>query len=799
MIVPVSTLDDSGLAAALKDLSITMSLSEARRVAELIGRDPTDTELTLFDTMWSEHCSYKSSRRVLKEHLPTEASNVILGVGEDAGIVRFGEIDGVTWGIAVAHESHNHPSQVMPVEGAATGIGGVVRDVYCMGADVIGVLDPLRFGDPAGEHGERSTEIAREVMEGIAMYGNALGVPNLGGDVVFDPCYDDNCLVNVVALGVVREDHVVHSRVPKQAADEPYDLILVGKPTDWSGMGGAAFASADLDHAAALDNRGSVQVADPFLKRTLVVANRAVLEFCRQQGVTIGFKDLGAGGIACVSSELADAGGFGIELDLAHANLAEADLPDRVAACSETQERFALAVPRRLVEDVLRIYNETYELGSMYDGAGAVVLGTILPPKEGEPRMYRLKRGDEVLVDVPVELITEGIRYDRPSEPRHVRISETPLPVEGRDVGRTLVELLATPHLCSRRELYQHYDSEVQARTAMKPGNADAGLSIPVPGHPSALAVTVDGNPRIARVDPYLGGVYAVVEAARNVACVGGVPAAMTDCLNYGNPEQPEVFWEFEQGVKGIGDACRGVGRLDAEGEPLPVISGNVSFYNQSSTGRAIAPSPIVCGLGVVADASRSRSLSLKRVGDVLYRLGAFTPELGGSVLAHVLDPRWRAPVPPVDYEAVRAEIRTVLEAYHERWAEAVHDLSEGGTLVALSEMALGPVGRLRRGARVDLRSFATEHGDFAAAFGEAGGFLVEVAPENAEAFEAAAARHGAVLTRLGEVTDEAVLRVEGLQQGAIAVPLEELAAAREATMPALLHRARTTGEEASA
>ena len=794
MIVSVSQLDDAALKDALRELSITMSLSEARKVAELIGRDPTDTELTLFDTMWSEHCSYKSSRRVLKQHLPTQASNVIVPVGEDAGIIRFGEIDGVRYGIAVAHESHNHPSQVMPVEGAATGIGGVVRDVYCMGADVIGVLDPLRFGDPNGEHGERSLEIAREVMEGIAMYGNALGVPNLGGDVVFDSCYDDNCLVNVVAIGVVREDHVVHSRVPQEANDEPYDLILVGKPTDWSGMGGAAFASADLDHAAALDNKGSVQVADPFLKRVLVVANRAVLEFCREQGVTIGFKDLGAGGIACVSSELADAGGFGIELDLAHANLAEADLPDRVAACSETQERFALAVPRRIAQDVLKIYNETYELGAMYDGAGAVVLGRILPPVDGEPRMYRLKRGDEVLVDVPVELITEGIKYDRPANPRASRFSDTPLPTEGRDVVSTLADLLAGPHLCSRRELYQHYDSEVQGRTAMKPGNADAGLTIPVPGHAAGLAVTVDGNPRISRVDPYLGGVYAVVEAARNLACVGGVPAAVTDCLNYGNPENPEVFHDFELGVKGIGDACRGIGRVDAEGEPLPVVSGNVSFYNQSSSGRAVAPSPIVCGLGIVADVGKSRSLSFETPGNPIYRLGVFTPELGGSVLAHVLDPAWRAPAPPVDFEAVRAEIRTVLEAYHEQWAQAIHDVSEGGVLAAVAEMALGPNGDLRRGARLDLSAYAAEHGDFAACFGESGAFLVEVDADAAADFEEAARRHGATCTRIGEVTDEATLRVDGLQQGGVVWKLEDLARGREATMPRLLNRRAVAG-----
>lgn len=789
MIVPVHRLDDDGLREALRELSLTLSLAEARQVAEMIGRDPTDTELTLFDTMWSEHCSYKSSRRVLKEHLPTEAGNVIMGPGEDAGIIRFAEVDGHKWAIAVAHESHNHPSQVMPVEGAATGIGGVVRDVYCMGADVIGVLDPLRFGNPKGENGERSLEITREVMEGIAMYGNALGVPNLGGDVVFDSCYDDNCLVNVVAVGVVREDQIVRSRVPKEAMDEPYDLILVGKPTDWSGMGGAAFASADLDHAAALDNKGSVQVADPFLKRVLVVANRAALEYCRENKVPVGFKDLGAGGIACVSSELADSGGFGIELDLAGASLAEDDLPDRVAACSETQERFAWAVPSRISEDILKIYNETYDLGAMYEGAGARVIGRILKPVAGEKRMYRLKRGAEMLVDVPIELITEGVKYDRPKKPRKVEASEAALPVAGRDIAQTLIELFASEHLCSRRELFTHYDSEVQARTAIKPGAADAGLVIPVPGSAAGLALTVDGNPRISRIDPYMGGVSAVVEAARNLACVGGIPAAVTDCLNYGNPEQPEVFWDFEEGVRGIGDACRGIGRLDADGEPLPVVSGNVSFYNQSSTGRAIAPSPIVCGMGIVADVARSRSMAFSRAGNPVYRLGAFDPTLGGSVLAHVIDPAWRAAVPRVDYEHVKAELRTVLQAHHGGWAEAIHDIADGGLLGAVTEMSLGGDGYRRNGVNLDLTDLVAEGGDFAACFGESGGFVVEVSDEHHEAFEAAAREHGVRCLRIGSVAQTPTITVVGLEQGPATIQLDDLARAREDTMPRMLSR----------
>ncbi|MBD3348613.1 MAG: phosphoribosylformylglycinamidine synthase, partial [Candidatus Eisenbacteria bacterium] len=287
--------------------------------------------------MWSEHCSYKSSRAVLKEHLPTEASNVVLGPGEDAGVVRLCEHDGRAWCVAVAHESHNHPSQVVPNEGAATGIGGIVRDVYCMGADVIGVLDPLRFGDPNGPNAERTREIVHGVVEGIWQYGNALGVPNLGGDVYFDASYDENCLVNVVALGLVQEGAIVRSRVPGEAADQPYDVILVGKPTDPSGFGGATFASRVLDEEKALDDKYAVQVPDPFLKRMLTVAGADVLEAAREAGVAIGYKDLGAGGIACATSELGAAAGLGVRIDLSLVPVAEDGMSPEVIACSETQ------------------------------------------------------------------------------------------------------------------------------------------------------------------------------------------------------------------------------------------------------------------------------------------------------------------------------------------------------------------------------------------------------------------------------------------------------------------------------
>ncbi len=714
---------------------------------------------------------------------------MILGPSEDAGIIHFAEVDGVRYGLAIAHESHNHPSQVMPVDGAATGIGGVVRDVYCMGAEVIATLDPLRFGDPRGENGERCLEIAREVIEGIALYGNALGVPNLGGDVAFDSCYDDNCLVNVVAVGLVEEQRITRSRVPQAAREEPYDFLLVGKPTDWSGMGGAAFASADLD-AEGLWRKSGQRAGARSLPQAHAGSGQSghVGSGRTREGAQIGFKDLGAGGIACVSSELADAAGMGVELDLQHASIEPADLPSPVAACSETQERFGIACPARLSESILRIYNEDFDLPAMYEGAGARRVGRIKVPEEGEAARYLLRRGSEVLVDAPISTITAGIRYEREARESARELSVRALPEEDRERGAELLKLLASPALCSRRALFQHFDSEVRASTVLRPGEADAGVVAPIAQSTVGMASSVDGNHRYCRIDPYLGAAHAVVEAARNVACVGASPAAITDCLNFGSPESPEVFHSFVESVRGIGDACRGLGRLEAPGDPLPVISGNVSFYNQSASGRAVAPSPIICCVGIVPDASVCRSLSFKEAGNLVYRIGSFRSEMGGSVYAEDLDSTWRGALPPIDFPTVRREIELVVTLIREKKLLAVHDLSEGGTLVALAEMALGPEGEGRLGLRANLSCACREVDEIAAAFGESGGFLLEIRPQDASLLEGRAQAHGLPCYEIGTLTREREFVVEGLSRP-LRLSLDELRRAREETMPRLLSR----------
>jgi len=791
--VPVERLDDAGLRAFLRGHGLTLSTDEARRVAGLLGRDPSLTELTLFDTMWSEHCSYKSSRPHLKKNLPTDGPNVVVGPVEDAGIIDFGEHDGRRWGIIFAHESHNHPSQVMPVEGAATGIGGIVRDVYCMGGEVIATLDPLRFGWPLDAEGEEPgavggaahrLDIARNVVTGIWEYGNAIGVPNLGGDVYFHESFNENCLVNVVAVGLVDQAHITHSRVPKQAASEPYDLILVGKPTDWSGMGGAAFASADLDAAAAHENKGSVQTPDPFLKRMLTVANREALRLARDEGVEIGFKDLGAGGVACVTSELVDAGGFGCDVDLALVHQVTG-LPARVCACSETQERYGLAVPARLTERVLKIYNEDFALPTLYDGACARRIGTVT-----QERRYVLRLGDRIVCDAPVETITEGIRYDRVAEaparrevPADERLPEEPL----ARIGDEWLALMAHPNLASREYLYRHYDSEVQANTIVRPGEADAGVVAPLAGCRRAVALSADGNPLLGLADPWTGGAAAVVEACRNVACVGGEPSAITDCLNFGNPENPNAFWQFSEAVRGVGDACRGIGLCAREGVPLPVVSGNVSLYNQSSSGRAVAPSPIIACIGLVPDHAQCRSQRFKTPGDVLLLMGARRPEMAGSVYLDAGFAAGRPAVPPLEFAAARREIRAMCDLVAGGLVTAAHDISDGGLAACLSEMAMGLEAGGLLGAELQLpvREGLTAR-EFL--FGEAGGFLLTVPAARLD--EAAVLLSAARVDwwRLGEVTAEPRLFVREADGAVLAeLGVRRLARVWQEALPGLM------------
>ena len=717
--VDVKSMSDSQLSNYLKNNYISLSVFEARRVVELIGRNPTITELYIFNTQWSEHSSYKSSRSVLKSLLPTKAPNVILGPVEDSGIVELGYINGERYGIVVSHESHNHPSQVVPYEGAATGVGGIIRDVLCMGAKVIAVADPLRFGNPNGKNKNKIKYIANEVINGIAGYGDAVGIPNICGDVYFNESFDENCLVNVVCLGVVKEKDIIHSYAPKNA--EGYDIVIVGKATDNSGFGGAAFASLILDEKDRESNRGAVQVPDPFLKNVIIRATYAVFEEARKKGIELGFKDMGAGGIMCSTSELCSDSDFGADIDLSKVNVSMSNLPPYMIACSETQERFTWICQPEFTKTLLRIYNEDFELPQISLGAGAFVIGKVTKNQD-----YILRHDGKIVCNTPIKAVTRGIIYERQKKAAKRNFKEPNLK-DPKDYSQALLSVLRHPNVASKAKAFKHYDTSVMGNAVIESGYADAGVIKCVDDSYFAVALKADCNPRYCRIDPYWGAVNAVAESMRNVAAVGAVPSALTDCLNYGNPEKPEAFYDFYEGVRGIADAAKNLFYKGTR-RAVPVISGNVSFYNESASGRAIDPSPIVACIGILKDYSKAITMKIKKEKSTLFLIGERKDELGGSVY-YDLNNEVGAVVPIIDFEKERNMIYIMIDAINAGLLLSCHDISDGGLAATISEMALGGDADGEIGAEISL-DFTNLRAD-KALFSETPGFVFEVEDKN--------------------------------------------------------------------
>lgn len=756
------------VAEQLAACGVVLEPEEVTLLESLLGRPPWWPEAVLFGILWSEHCSYKSTRHLLKR-LPTQAPQVILGPGEDSGVVALPAPceDQV---LVLAHESHNHPSQVLPVEGAATGVGGIVRDVGCMGAEVVGVLDALRFGDPGA--GVRTRDIVRGVVRGIADYGNAIGVPNLGGDVAFGAGFEANCLVNVMAVGVGPRDGVLRSRVPEGPG--PWNFVLVGKPTDDSGFGGAAFASGELGGD---DQRGAVQLPDPFLKRVLHVANRAAFERVRARGIAAGFKDLGAGGVACATSELAAAGGRGAHIRLDAVHRVERALPPEVLLCAETQERFCWVVPEDFAQELCDLYNETYTLGAVYPGAGARIVGTAL-----EERAYRVTWGEETLVDCAVDAITTGRKAVRPAR-RRAPAAPYVLRRTAPDPRDALLALLASPALCSREYLYRHYDGDVQGRTWLRAGEGDAAVIRPHRERALGVAFAVGGNPWWCEADPELGARHAVAEAARNVACAGGRPWALTDCLNFGHPTDPNVMGDLEATIEGLSVAAEALGRLAAPGAALPFVSGNVSLHNQTGD-RAIPASPIVMCAGVVRDVSTAVGLGLRRAGNFLVLVGEPRGDVTGSAyVREILGERGGAP-PPLDLEREARLQELAVLAAEGRWVRAAHDVSEGGLLVALVEMMLGAPHDRGLGIEVDFGALEAEPA--MALYCERPGIVFEVSPERAPRLFQSARERSLLAWPIGAVGDQAVFRARLPGDAIVTWGADELREAASRTLPRL-------------
>lgn len=740
-VLDFTRLSRDDAANLLRQYHINMSVDEALKIQnELLKRPPTLSECILWSIQGSEHCSYKSSRNHLKQFV-TDGPHVILGPKEDAGVVTVAtDNEGRRYGVVVSHESHNHPSQIVPYEGAATGVGGNVRDVSCMGAEVIAVADSLRFGDI---NRSKTHWIHDGVVSGIAGYGNPLGIPNLAGDVYYDAAYNENCLVTVVTLGVVREDHLIHSYAPKNA--DNYVFILVGKPTDNSGFGGASFASSTLHEDQKERNKGAVQEPNAFLQRHILKSNYALFQRLREENLIdkVGFKDLGAGGVACASVELAEAGGYGAEIDLEKVPVSMTDLMPPVILCSETQERFMWVVPPSLVDMILTHYNETFALPKVSEGARAAVIGKIRT--DG---LYVVNYHGKELVRAKASDVTTGILYDRPYAKKPATLQEPAL-AEPSDYNAVLMQLLAHENIASRAPIYEMYDKQVQGRTVIEAGRADAGImqpfnedKYPEEIRQTGIALSLDQNPRYNKMDAYWGAVNAVVESVRNVVASGAAPVALSDCLCFGNPEKPEQMSEFVESVRGIADACRAVTLVDHPESTLPVIAGNVSLYNESATG-AIPPSPMISCLGVLPDVSKAVTYDLKRTDTTLIMIGDRKDECGGSVY-YQLHNELGANIPKPDLSEFGASVHAVSYVIQQGLVLSAHDISEGGIAAALAEMSF----RNNIGFKVEIPGSLPLSKKL---FGETGGFILEVKREKVNDVKTIFAEHKLTAVVIGE------------------------------------------------
>ena len=661
---------------------------EFEKIKQLLGgREPTRTELGIFSVMWSEHCSYKSSRVHLKR-LPTRSKLVVQGPGENAGIVDIG--DG--WACAFKIESHNHPSFIEPFQGAATGVGGILRDIFTMGARPVAVMDSLRFGPistdaelrSAGQPGaavptqaeiHKNHSVMEGVVSGVASYGNCFGVPNLGGEVKFEPCYSGNPLVNAFALGLVRRDQIFYGR----ASGEGNPVIYVGSKTGRDGIHGATMASEEFSEGSEA-KRPNVQVGDPFLEKLLL---EACLE-AMQTGAIVGIQDMGAAGLTCSTCEMGARGGTGVEIELDRVPQRETGMTPYEIMLSESQERMLLVAQKGREEEVFRIFQKW--------GLDAVEIGRVT----SDARMRVLEHG-EVVAEIPNAALTDDApvykrplaRWEPPVEremPEFVKLGAS------GDFSSQLKRLLASPNICSKRWVWQQYDHMVQTNTVDAPGAGDAGV-IRIKGSNRGLAMALDGNSRWCYLDPRLGAMHAVAEAARKVACAGATPIGATNCLNFGNPEKPHIMWQFSQTINGITKACE---ELDT-----PITGGNVSFYNET-LGEGIYPTPVIGVVGILENVHKSAKMHFAQAGRKIILLRANEAgdavdaelEFGSSEYAkEIFGALWGYP-PELDIEKEATLQRALVAIIRAGLAESAHDCSDGGLAVALVESALpGGVG----------------------------------------------------------------------------------------------------------
>jgi len=692
---------------------------EFNQIEKILGRTPTYTELGVFSVMWSEHCSYKSSRKHLRT-LPSRSELVVQGPGENAGAIDVG--DG--WVAAFKIESHNHPSFVEPYQGAATGVGGILRDIFTMGARPIASMDSLKFG--SFDH-PRTRYLLGGVVGGIGGYGNCVGVPTVAGEVMFDPSYNGNILVNAFCLGLARRGELLSAR----ASGVGNPVLYVGSATGRDGIHGASLlASAEFD-AQSESKRPTVQVGDPFTEKLLI---EACLEAAKT-GAIVAIQDMGAAGLTSSSSEMAARGGLGVDLDLDRVPLREPNLTPYEILLSESQERM-LMVAQRGREAELQAIFDRWDLH-------AAVIGEVI----GGSRWRARWRG-QLVADLPVgALADEAPLYDRPVKPLVPSCHGAGGARAGEPAASAALKaLLENPNVASKRWVFRQYDSLVQGNTVSGPGVSDAAV-LRLKHSRRGIALTVDSNPRACALDPYLGAVATVVEAARNVACVGARPVGITNCLNYGNPQRPEIMWQFAEGVRGLGDAARALG--------TPVVSGNVSFYNETE-GRAIPPTPTIAVLGTVADVTRRVTACFKQAGDYILVVRTHRPRLAATEYAAMFGSADDS-LAPIDLGREAALVDGLVAGAERGLIKSAHDVAEGGLAVAIAEACFNPDGVM--GAEADFA--ARQLTSTAELFGEgASTVVISASVKDVEQLEQIFSSRGIECHPLGRVTAEARLRL---------------------------------------
>ncbi|MDK2902362.1 MAG: phosphoribosylformylglycinamidine synthase subunit PurL [Clostridiales bacterium] len=724
---------------------VGLTENEYRMIIDILGREPNDLELNLYGVMWSEHCGYKHSRAMLKM-FPTSGPRILQGPGENAGIVDIG--DGLA--VCMKVESHNHPSALEPYQGAATGMGGIIRDIFTMGSRPVALLDSLKFGPLDNP---RSRYLMDGVVSGIAGYGNCIGIPTVAGEVGFDPCYTGNPLVNAMCVGLIRHDEIQRGA----AAGVGNSVMIVGHTTGRDGMGGASFASVEIT-AESEERRSAVQVGDPFMEKLLL---EACLELFKT-GCVVGIQDMGAAGIISSTCETAARAGTGIELDVALVPKRETGMTPTEVMISESQERMLVIVEKGREQEVYDIFDKW--------GLHAVVIGHVT-----DDGMLRVLDNGVKVGEVPAKSLAEAPVY-RPSYEKPAYIDELaafnplalPLPDDMNDV---LLKLLASPDICSKRWVYRQYDYMVRTDTAVPPGSGDAAV-VRIKGTSKAIALTIDSNGRYSYLDPYKGGMIAVAEAARNIVCSGALPIAITDCLNFGTPEKPDIYWQFRESIVGMAEACRA---LDT-----PVISGNVSFYNETDRG-AIYPTPTVGMAGVMEDVKHITTQAFKKDGDAIVLLGETKEELGASQFLNIIYGMQKGKVPDINLEKESSVQKAALKAIQEGIISSAHDCSDGGLAIALAESCISG----GKGAYVNLKfDIRTD----ALLFGESQSrILISLKPEYLDKLFVICESFGVPCQVIGTVCGDR-LNVDVNGNKVVQLPIEEMKDKWEGTIPAYMN-----------